>query len=54
MKKAVIPEDVPKKKLKLEQIKIRTSTLKRPVAKLALLVPYSTEGSLHRGEYVQA
>ena len=54
VKKAVIPEDVPKKKLKLEQIKIRTSTLKRPVAKLALLVPYSTEGSLHRGEYVQA
>ena len=54
VKKAIIPENIPKKSLKLDQIKIRTSTLKRPVAKLALLVPNSTEGSLHRGEYVQA
>ena len=54
VKKAIIPENIPKKSLKLDQIKIRTSTLKRPVAKLALLVPNSTEGTLHRGEYVQA
>ena len=54
VKKATIPNNIPRKHLKLEQIKITTSTLKRPVAKLALLVPNSSEGSLHRGENVQA
>ena len=54
VKKATIPNNIPRKHLKMEQIKITTSTLKRPVAKLALLVPNSSEGSLHRGENVQA
>ena len=53
VKKAAIPTNISKKNFTLDNIKITTLTLKRPVAKLALLVP-SAEGDLHRGEYVQA
>ena len=39
VKKAAIPPNISKKNLTLDHIKITTLTLKRPVAKLALLVP---------------
>ena len=39
VKKATIPPNIPKKKLTLDQIKITSLTLKRPVVKLALLIP---------------
>ena len=47
--KAVIPKEVPGKAAKWNEIKIKRSTLRRPVAKLALLVPSSNEGSFIGG-----
>ena len=43
VKKAVIPGNIPRKSLGLDQIKVITCTLKRPVTRLALLVPNPTE-----------
>ena len=42
VKKAILPESTPKNSLKLDKIKIKTSILRRPVAKLALLVADSS------------
>ena len=47
--KAVIPKKVPGRKAKWDEIRIKTSTLRRPVTKLALLVPLSNEGSFIGG-----
>ena len=54
VKKVVLPAETAKRPLKLDQLKITTSTLRRPVTKLALLVPNSDEGVLHGRENVQA
>ena len=54
VKKVVLPSDKTKRPLKLEQLKVTTSTLRRPITKLALLVPTTTEGVLHGWEDVQA
>ena len=55
VKRAVIPEKVPGRVAKWNEIKIKSSTLRRPVSKLALLVPARNEepfigGSMSRPE----
>ena len=54
VKKVTLSDSTAKRPIKLDKIKVTTSTLRRPVTKLALLVPHSTEGALHGREHVQA
>ena len=54
VKKAVIPSKVSGKMAKWDEIAIKSSTLRRPVAKLVLLVPAKNEEPFIGGEYVQA
>ena len=54
VKKAVIPTKVSGKTAKWSEITIKSSTLRRPVAKLVLLVPAKNEEPFIGGEYVQA
>ena len=51
--KAVMPKEVPGKVIKWEDIRIKRSTLRRPVAKLALLVPSVNEVSFIGGSMLR-
>ena len=59
-KKVAVPDSVVKRPLALSQFKVKTGTLRRPIAKLALLIPackvtrISEDGSPHSRENVQA
>ena len=54
VKKAVTPKNTVRKKTKWDEIKIQSSTLRRPVSKLVLLMAARNEGSFIGGENVQA
>ena len=59
-KKVTLPDPSVKRPISLKQLRVRTCTLRRPVTKLALLIPAcktgsgSDEGVLHSREDVQA
>ena len=57
-KKVTVPDESVKRPISLSQHKVRTCTLRRPVTKLALLIPANKvttyEGVLHSREDVQA
>ena len=54
VKKGVIPAKTVGKKPRWDEIKVKSSTLRRPVSKLVLLIPAKNEGSFIGGENVQA
>ena len=60
VKKVIIPDSSVKRPILPSQLKVKTSTLRRPITKLALLIPAcktsmkSQKGDLHGREDVQA
>ena len=46
VKKVVLPDDSVRRPLRPDQLKVKSSTLRRPVSKLALLIPASDERDL--------